>query len=121
MAFADTSTYFDTGDGSIIGGFEEKTCENFFEFSAASAEEIDNSFGTISHRIWVTTPWKSHAGHTMDCGYRLGNVLKTVAYLIVDEDEFGEPIVKKWNIRNHREYTRPIEEIKKRLDKGSGL
>jgi hypothetical protein len=42
----------------------------------------------------------------MDCGYRLGNVLKTVAYLIVDEDEFGEPIVEKWNIKGHTEYTR---------------
>ena len=52
MAFADTSTYFDTGDGSIIGGFEEKTCENFFEFSAASAEEIDNSFGTNGRTVF---------------------------------------------------------------------
>ena len=106
MAFADTSTYFDTGDGSIIGGFTEKENENFFEFSAASEEEIDNSFGTIAHRIWVTSSWKSHAGHTLDCGYRLGNVLKTVAYLIVDEDEFGEPIVEKWNIKGHRKYSR---------------
>ena len=110
MAFADTSTYFDTGDGSIIGGFEEKTCKNFFEFSAASTEEIDNSFGTIAHRIWVTTPMTSHAGHTLDCGYRLGNVLKTVAYLIVDEDEFGEPVVGNWYIKKHREYTRPTKE-----------
>ena len=104
MAFADTSTYFDTGDGSIIGGFEEKEHGNFFEFSSASEEEVDNSFGTISHRIWVTTPWKSKEGYTMDCGYRLGNVLKTVAYLVVDEDEFGESIVEKWNIKKHREY-----------------
>ena len=36
MAFADTSTYFDTGDGSIIGGFTEKENGTFFEFSAAS-------------------------------------------------------------------------------------
>ncbi len=56
MAFADTSTYFDTGDSSIIGSFTEKENGNFFEFSAASEEEVDNSFGTISHRIWVTTP-----------------------------------------------------------------
>ena len=105
MAFADSSTYFDTGDSSIIGGFTEKENGNFFEFSAASEEEIDYSFGTIAHRIWVTSPWKSKEGYTMDCGYRLGNVLKTVAYLAVDEDENG-PVVEKWYIKGHTEYTR---------------
>ena len=105
MAFADTSTNFDIGDGSIIGGFTEKENGNFFEFSAASEEEIDYSFGTIAHRIWVTSPWKSKEGYTMDCGYRLGNVLKTVAYLVVDEDENGA-VVEKWYIKGHTEYTR---------------
>ncbi len=112
MAFADSSTCFNTGDGSIIGGFTEKEHGHFFEFSAASEEEIDNSIGTIAHRIWVTTPRKSEArllhenGYTLDCGYRLGNVLKTVAYLAVDEDENG-PVIEKWFIKGHTEYKRP--------------
>lgn len=33
MAFADSSTYFVTGDSSILGSFEECDCGNYFEFS----------------------------------------------------------------------------------------
>ena len=106
MAFADSSTCFNTGDGSIIGGFHEKEHGHFFEYSAASEEEIDNSFGTIAHRIWVTTPRKSEDGHTLDCGYRVGNVLKTIAYVVVDEDENG-PVVEKWFIKGHIKYMGP--------------
>jgi hypothetical protein len=102
MAFADTSTYFDIGDGSIIGSFTEKENGNFFEFSEAKREDFGWSEvpSDFIHRVWVTTPWK------MDRGYRMAKVLKTVVYVLVDEDESGELVIEKWNIKGHTEYTR---------------
>jgi len=29
-----------------------------------------------------------------------------VAYIAVDEDEFGLPVVEKWNIKRHRNYSK---------------
>jgi hypothetical protein len=46
----------------------------------------------------VTTPREG-----IDSGYRYGKVLKTVAYIVVDEDDNG-PIVMKWNVKEFREY-----------------
>jgi hypothetical protein len=39
-----------------------------------------------------------------DSGYRYATVKKTVAYVVVDEDEFGLPVVEKWNIKQRRSY-----------------
>lgn len=30
---------------------------------------------------------------------RLAKILKTVAYVITDEDAFGTPVIEKWNIK----------------------
>tara|TARA_Y100000310_G_scaffold103593_1_gene101971 strand:- start:66 stop:401 length:336 start_codon:yes stop_codon:yes gene_type:complete len=103
MAFADSSTCFNTGDGSIIGGFTEKEHGKFFEFS--SAKDEDYAFGIVpsdfTHRVWVTSPWK------MDRGYRMAKVLKTVAYVLVDEDEMtGEAVIEKWYTKGYSEYSR---------------
>ena len=98
MAFADRSVYKDVGDGSIIGCFREKDCDNLFEFS--HNQDLDEVWAyRFPHKIWVTTPQDG-----IDCGFRYGTVKKTVAYLAVDEDEFGEPVMEKWYIKNHREY-----------------
>lgn len=37
-------------------------------------------------------------------GTRVARVLKTRAYIAVDEDEFGRPIVERWRIKQHRQY-----------------
>jgi len=37
-------------------------------------------------------------------GYRYALVKKTVAYVCVDEDDYGQPVVEKWHIKRHREY-----------------
>jgi hypothetical protein len=31
-------------------------------------------------------------------------VKKTVAVIVVDEDEFGLPVTEKWQLKKHREY-----------------
>jgi len=35
---------------------------------------------------------------------RYAKVLKTVAYLVTDEDECGEPVVERWDIKKFRSY-----------------
>jgi hypothetical protein len=37
-------------------------------------------------------------------GVRYARVLKTVAYVAVDEDEMGLPVVEKWSLKNHNPY-----------------
>ena len=110
MAFAPSSTYFRTGDSSIIGRFEEKDNGHLFEYSENCDDEgwgADHK-SELPHKIWVTTPLFSEQGHCLDSGFRYGRVLKTVAYLAYDEDENGNPIYEKWQLkqRTHFEYNR---------------
>ena len=93
MSFAESSTYFNVGDGSIIGRFNEKDYGNLFEFSE-NREEWNTDY---PHKVWVTTPWN------MDCGWRFAKVLKTVAYILTN-DEDGNEVVNKWSIKKHTEY-----------------
>ena len=110
MAFAPTSTYFNTGDSSILGRFDEKENGHLFEYSENRETE---GWGAehkadLPHKIWVSTPHFADNGHCLDSGFRYGKVLKTVAYVAVDEDEFGNPVFEKWQLkqRTHFEYDR---------------
>ena len=77
-----------------IGAFTEKDVGNIFEYSVN-----DDQFNIdMPHKIWV-------GGLVNDSGFRYGQVKKTVAYIITDEDEYGLPVVQKWQIRNQREYS----------------
>ena len=97
MAFAPESVSFDRGDKSILGGFYEKECGKFFEFSV-NTDEFDFA-KPYPHKVWVTTPRPG-----IDSGYRYVTVKKTVVYIVVDEDEAG-PVMEKWDIKQHREYS----------------
>ena len=50
------------------------------------------------HKVWVTN------ASSDDRGYRYATVKKTVAYVVIDEDDNGEPVIEKWNIKGHRIY-----------------
>ena len=82
MAFASETTYFDRGDGSILGSFIEKEHGHLFEFSKNN-EMFHTSY---PHKVWVTTPWR------MDSGWRFAKVLKTVAYVLTN-DQDGQDVV----------------------------
>jgi hypothetical protein len=75
-----------------IGAFVEKEVGNHFEFSLNDRD----TWCDYPHKIWV--------GDVVGQGYRYGTVKKTVAYVAVDEDENGLPVVEKWSIKNYREY-----------------
>ena len=90
MAFAAEITYFDRGDGSILGSFTEKEYGKHFEFSTNNEAE----YPEYPHKVWVTTPWE------LDCGWRPAKVLKTRAYVLTDEDFPPE----KWYHKKYTEY-----------------
>jgi len=95
MAFAPSTVYKNVGDGSILGCFREKDSGNFFEYSTNN----ESVFPDQPHKIWVTNPMEG-----IDSGFRYGKVLKTVAYIVIDEDEYGQPVLQKWNIKERNEY-----------------
>jgi len=111
MAFADTSTYFECGDGSILGRFDEKDTGKLFEFSknpASGQFSWPNTFDDeFPHLVWVSDKSPSDGWNGWACRY--AKVLKTVAYVVTDEAEDGSPVVEKWYIKpgSHKLYTPP--------------
>ncbi len=75
---------------SLLGSFTEKDARGRHEYSANTDE--------------MTSAWDfPHVLHTFD-GIRYARILKTVAYICVDEDKYGNPVVEKWGITSHRQY-----------------
>jgi hypothetical protein len=94
MAYAPSSTYKDADD-TIIGFFRERDTDNAFEFSV---NDDDTEFGEqFPHKIWVDDRIANP--------YRYAHVLKTVAYVAVDENADGTPVIEKWSIKNWRQYS----------------
>ena len=77
-----------------IGVFTEKDVKNVFEYSVND----DPIMVEWPHKVWVG------GGQINDSGYRYALVKKTVAYIVVDENDYGEAVVEKWNVKNHRLY-----------------
>jgi hypothetical protein len=73
----------------VIGGqFREKDYKNLFEFRP------------------TTNPWALQNGLNFEVAVgpdnlqvRYARILETVAYVAVDEDEFGKPVLQKWQIK----------------------
>ena len=79
-----------------VGRFVEREVGNYFEYSL---NDDDFDFcKDFTHKVWV-------GGLVNDQGYRYANVKKTVAYVCVDEDDYGQPVVEKWNIKQNVAYT----------------
>lgn len=84
-------------DPVILGQFREKDSDNLFEFAQRRPGVDHGAFAPgFPHLIYV-----GQNGET-----RVGRVLKTVAYVVVDEDSRGDPVIEKWQVkpRSHREY-----------------
>ena len=102
MAFAPTEvSYPPYGDGSILGCFDEKEYGKYFEFSKNDESFYDPGGHRTDypHKVWVTTP------RPFDGGWRFAKVLKTVAYILTN-DEDGNDVVEKWFIKKYREYAK---------------
>jgi len=77
-----------------IGEFRERTGGRWFFYKA-------NATGTMPdfpHLVRVSD------NPINDWGFRYARVLKTVAYVAVDESADGQPIIEKWNITAQNVY-----------------
>ena len=83
-------------DENLVGHFVEKDFGHWFEFSKNDEEYL---FANYPHKVWV-------GGINTDQSYRYALVKKTVAYVVVDEDDYGLPVVEKWNIKKHNEFNK---------------
>ena len=83
-----------------IGVFVEKDHGNTFEFSINNEQDVysQSLVENYPHKVWVGS---GQIGG--DSGWRYANVKKTVAYIIVDEDE-GGPVLERWYIKQRRDY-----------------
>ena len=80
-----------------IGVFVEKDTGNYFEYS--DNNEPMNIMEDFPHKVWV-----GGEGVCGMSGFRYANVKKTVAYIAVDEDEYGLPVIEKWYLKQNRSY-----------------
>lgn len=83
----------------MLGRFVEKTAGNWFEYKAGP------SAGDDSSSEWAQYNMEIDVGGNVDWGWRHAKVLKTVAYVVVDEAADGSPVVEKWDIKQHVKYT----------------
>ncbi len=74
--------------GVVLGEFQEKEFGKYFEFRLAEPD----SWGAIA-----SFPYCIAVGCLGETRY--AKVLKTVAYVVVDQDSNGDPIVEKWSIK----------------------
>ena len=93
-------TYY-TYTENPIGNFIEKNYGNNFEYSKNDErDEYSVSMAAeYPHRVWV-----GGEGVAGMSGWRYAIVKKTVAYIVTDEDELGNPVTEKWQIKNHDYY-----------------
>ena len=99
MAYAPSALYPIREGGSFV----EKDHGNFFEYDLVPQDHVNWERLTWScgypHRVWVSE------NPVNDSGWRYALVKKTVVYIVVDEDESGQPVVQKWSIKGHRIYS----------------
>lgn len=77
----------------ILGAFVEADFGQTFEFAQRRDDEFAAVWPEFPHIVYV------HGGT------RYARVLKSVAYVVVDEAEDGSPVVEKWATRRFRQYT----------------
>ena len=92
MAYASTNIQHTT----LKGAFSHRETKAHFEYMEFSGEFDWLEGQDFPHEIFVGM------GGTDET--RRARVLKTVAYVVVDEDDSGMPVVEKWDIK--QEWTR---------------
>ena len=100
MSYAPSSVY------PIIDGglFIERDYGRLFEYDTHGEGLVlhpDLATGRNTeypHRVWVSD------SPINDSGWRYALVKKTVAYVVVDEDDTGRAVIEKWQIKGHRVY-----------------
>jgi hypothetical protein len=77
-----------TSNPENVGEIQEKEFGNWFTY-----RETKN--------LWAITNGLFDEIDFIDGNIRFGNVKRTVAYIAVDEDEKGNPILDKWELKKN--------------------
>jgi hypothetical protein len=93
MAFA---PHLELGHNRVRGYFTEKECSQLFEYSEPRLGEVPPFGEEYGMKVWVGN----------DANFRWAKILKTVAYIVVDEDSDGSPITEWWELKRHRVYAK---------------
>lgn len=80
----------------LLGSFTEKDCGHFFEYAERMPGMFPADFGTDCDKV-------VYVGNGEP---RLARILKTVAYIVVDERPDGSASYERWDIKGHRVYPR---------------
>jgi len=76
----------------------------YFQQQTALEGAFDNHRAYFEYRA-CTNPWGVKHGFTHEIavldGTRPAIVKKTVAYVCIDEDEQGKPVVEKWKLKKN--------------------
>lgn len=78
----------------LLGCFTEADYGNLFEYAVRP------------EKTFAPADFAADCPHIvfMNESYRFAKVLKTVAWICVDEDENGQPVYEKWQLKKHRNY-----------------
>ena len=101
--------YRHDGAPRATGNFTHAETGAYFEYGAIDGgqfSEYDLSIGA-SHIVYVgqwSRPWER-----IERGTRAAIVKRTVAYVAIDEDDYGCPVWEKWPIRKHNVYPETME------------
>ena len=88
------ATYYNTPNMTaprVLGQFDVQDGA-WFEYSDRPVGDRDGAWSDYPHRVF-----------TCD-GDRAARVMKTVAYVVIDEMADGSPVVEKWALRRARTY-----------------
>lgn len=80
----------------------------FQELNEGEFQECDFGKYFTYHKtdnLWAIEQGFTHEVDVLD-GMRFARVLKTVAYVCIDEDEYGKAVVDKWQIKKHFMYNK---------------
>lgn len=79
----------------VLGCFTEADEGHQFEYAVR-----------LNERSFAPADFAADCPHIvfMNESYRFAKVLKTVAWICVDEDEDGQPVYEKWHLKQHRNY-----------------
>lgn len=78
----------------LLGCFFEADYGNLFEYAVRP------------EKTFAPADFAADCPHIiyMNESYRFAKVLKTVAWICVDEDENGQPVYEKWKLKKHHNY-----------------
>ena len=78
----------------VLGQFRNSETNCFFEYTTNPVQDMDWG-ADFAHCVFVGP----------DAETRFANVKKTVIEIAVDEDEHGNAVTEKWQIKQHRVYS----------------